>query len=439
MSPTSSEFRRTFAVVIVALVVACGVLFAVSATQGPKLSSSQADVAAGTLQQLRLVANQPVASVTPEQVSVEPAAPFTVDTSGAVIAVRFTRALDYATDYTVTVSGVRSPLREVTSTLTQTFSTGAPTLFYLKRDPAGDSIYRAGLHGADRTVVYTADGIQEFAVTGGALAVVTLDGVLSIVGSDGGVETVPLPAEGTISLLHASDSGSTLGFVLNSDDFVRTLFTIDLASGRELAPVLNLTGEPQHVLDWQFVPGTESLIAQDIDRSVTVVTPGQPPLPLGDYLTLSHVSADGAVLTASDAFGFVTLGVADLDEQRIEPSPVTGVRPFGGEVQALADGMLLQHVVVYNDSSARFDDYLVTDDGTSASIVFGRVGSPGSILSFQVSPNEQYVAIEIDPNVSTSVADGYSANPRPASVTTLIVAIATGSVISSFEGFDLSW
>ena len=103
MTPTSSDFRRSFALVVVGLVIACGVLFAVSAAQGPRLSSSQADVAAGALQQVRLVANQPVASVSVDQVTVTPAAPFTVDTNGKVIAVQFTRALAYGTDYTVTV------------------------------------------------------------------------------------------------------------------------------------------------------------------------------------------------------------------------------------------------------------------------------------------------------------------------------------------------
>jgi hypothetical protein len=452
MSRTSSDpFARTVAVLITVLVVLCGGLFALTALQGPRLSSVSADVAAGSPQQLRFVANQAVASVDIGQVRVEPAVPVAVAVSGKVITVQFTSPLHYGEHYTVTVDGVRSPAREQESTFTHEFSTAQPRLLVLQRDAAGDRIVEAGIGSAEKQTLYTGQRIEEFVAIGRSFALIeaTDDGsVLQVVtpGEDG-VETVPLPGVGTVSMLHASDSGRTLGFVFSSADTtrsdaaVRTLYTIDLSvGGRDLVAVQDLTGEPMHVLNWFFVPGGETLIAQSIERSVSRVDPAAEaaPLPLGQYLTISHVSADASTLTASDAFGFVEVDLASLAETRLEPSPLQGAQPYGGEVQALAESVL-QHVVVYNDSTQRFDDYLVVDDGLVSRIVYGRSGSPGSILSFRVSPNEQYAAVEIDPNVATSAPDGYRGNPRPNAVTTVIVELATGSVTASVPGLGLEW
>ena len=115
MSPTSSDvapapevgFRRLLGLVIAVLVVLCGGLFALTALQGPRLSSVSADVAAGAPQQLRFVANQAVASVAVDQVRVEPATPVTVAVSGKVITVQFSSQLHYGEHYTVAVDGVR--------------------------------------------------------------------------------------------------------------------------------------------------------------------------------------------------------------------------------------------------------------------------------------------------------------------------------------------
>ena len=89
MSPTSTEgrvrtdarFRRALALTVVALSALCLVFLGLGYLQGPKLSSAQVDadaVVAQAGQQLRLFANQAVAQVGADQVTVTPAVPFTV-------------------------------------------------------------------------------------------------------------------------------------------------------------------------------------------------------------------------------------------------------------------------------------------------------------------------------------------------------------------------
>jgi hypothetical protein len=162
-------------------------------------------------------------------------------------------------------------------------------------------------------------------------------------------------------------------------------------------------------------------------------------LPLGDYLTISHVSEDGSTVTASDLFGFSVLTIDDLLAERLPPALIDGEEPYPGEAQVLSDGSTLEAVFNYYAETNRFDSYLVRQDGATSTSLYGEKGSAAMILHFAVSPNEQYVAIELDPNTDTSQDDGYVGNSRPDSVTTVIVDIATGSLVTSFEGFALHW
>ena len=451
MSPISTErgYWRGIGITLVILLVLCGTLFAVGAAQGPKLSNVQLDVARASTQQVRLVANQSVATVAESQVKVSPAAPFTVDTTGNVIAIVFTSPLDYHARYSVTVSGVRSPARDTESKFETTFSTRDATVYYLDRGQDADRIYVSGIIPAEHRVVYQADTIMEFAVVGKVLAVVTRDAdridALSLVQLNSTiVEEIALPDDGWVTQVQASDSALTLGFVFTSvgdSDYVRTLFTVQLASGRELVPTMDLQGQPIHVMGWQFRPGTETLVVLDSSGALAVIDPSAPEaqLPLGDYLALSHISADGSTVTASDQFGFSTLTVDGLRADRLPPSLIDGKEPYLSEAQVLSDGSTIELVLIYFVDTGRFDSYLVRDDGTISTPIYGEKGSNAMILHFTVSPNEQFVAIEIDPNTTTSQDDGYIGNSRPDAVTTVVVDLATGSPVASFDGFALHW
>ena len=451
MSPTSTDrgFWRGVGITLTALLVLCGTLFALGTVQGPKLSNVQLDVARTSTQQVRLIANQAVAPVAESQVEVSPAAPFSVETTGNVIAVVFSQQLDYKTRYTVTVSGVRSPARDSASTFESTFRTADASVYYLERGDDADRIYTSGITPAERRLVYEADTIMEFAVVGKVLAVVTrnadrIDALSLVQIGTTIVEELVLPDDGWVTQVQASDSALTLGFVLTSigdNDYIRTLFTVQLASGRELVPTLDLRGEPLHVLDWRFRPGTESLVVLDSSRALAVIDPAAPEaqLPLGDYLTISHLSQDGTTVTASDQFGFSELTIDDLRTERLPPALIDGVEPYLGEAQVLGDGSTLEVVFNYYAETNRFDSYLIRQDGSTSVPLYGEKGSNAMVLQFTVSPNEQYVAIELDPNTDTSQDDGYIGNSRPTNVTLAIVEIATGALVAEFEGFAVHW
>src|SRR5690606_18160733 len=97
------------------------------------------------------------------------------------------------------------------------------------------------------------------------------------------------------------------------------------------------------------------------------------------------------------------------------------------------------HVFVSSADGGSHTEYLVVDDGATARPVFGSPDSLGNILSFSVSPNGQFAAVETNPNTRESVYDGFITNAKPVIVTTSIVGLATGEVVRSFPGFGVDW
>ena len=464
MSPTSSDptssdprsgsFRRLVTIVIVALVVLCGALFAVAAVQGPRLSSVVEDLGAAT-PQLRLTANQGVAPIDPDQVVIEPAVAFTVDTSASLITVSFPQGLAYATDYRLTIDGVHNPIRDTTAAFGHEFSTGSASVLYLDRAEPGsgeaDRVYSAGVGGGERSVVYSAERILEIARVGGLLAVSTATGEgtsdLHLVDLDSGAEeTVILPGDGLVSQLRSSASGQTLGFAFTEAGesldkrYLRSLFTIDLTRGRDLVEATALDGSPVHVLDWQFQPRGEGFLSLGVDRSLLRFdASGAPPTPLGEALTLGRITSDGSSVTLSDAFGFIELDLTTLEEQRLELSPVAGAAPFPSEIARLSDGRLLAHAVLYDEASGAFDDLILLDDGSAATELVGIGGDTSEVRSFTVTSNGQYAVLQVTPNVAAGRSDGYPVAPTPTTVTTVLVDLSTGGVVASFDGMNLLW
>lgn len=449
---SDARFRRALTVTVVALLVLCGGFLALGYAQGPKLSSAQVDTAAVVLQggqQLRLFANQAVAQVDADQVTIVPATEFTVSTSNDVIAVQFAERLRYDTHYRVQVSGVTSPSLAQHSTLQFDFSTASPESFYLDRGSPDDEIVKAGVSGSGRDVVYSAPGIQDFVRAGKALVVSAAgeDGAntLALVTEDGATEGIPLPEAGTIGQLDAATSSATVGFILvpaggdTVDD--AALYTIDLDAERVAAPVLGLDGSPLHVLQWFFVPGTANLVALTVERTLVYVdAESGTALPLGQFQSLLSVAPDGQSVVVTDAFGPLVVAIADGSQERLALSPLDGTDgadTFTGATELLSSGGRISKAVVVE--GGRYAVVLLLDDGTTSSILYRTVDDAGSIEDFSVSPNGQYVAVEVVPDQSVSTEDGYEVNGRSTSITTLIIEIDSGSQPRSVEGFDWRW
>ena len=456
-------FRRALAITVVALVVFVAGFAGLNYLQGPKLSSGSVDagrVVAQGGQQLRLFANQSIRTVAKKHVSVNPAVPFTVSTSGAVIAVQFTDRLRYGTKYSVRVSDVANAFQPRVSTFDYTFTTAPAEIYYLDRaDPAtgagqDDSIIRTGLSGNERTVVYSAPRIQQFVVFAQAIAVTTLadDGTssLSLVGlSSKLVEQIPLPGAGTIDELQGESNAGLLGFVFTSAgpaaarEFNSVLMRIDLSGAHTVAPVPDLAGTPLKALGWGFLGGSTSIIAQGEDQTVLLIDASKsaPPVPLGQYTELGRSSPDGKTIVVSDVFGKIAYSLADGTKTRIPSLPIAGASTYGGDVTLLGKDMArVQQVAVFDSATGgKFQSYLVFESGTTARVLYQTKDDAGSIEGFSISPNGQFVAVNVIPDYANSVSDGYPVDAQSTSIRTVFIDIASGAVVRSVEGSDESW
>ena len=456
-------FRRALAITVVALVLFVAGFAGLNYLQGPKLSSGSVDagrVVAQGGQQLRLFANQSIRTVAKKHVSVNPAVPFTVSTSGAVIAVQFTDRLRYGTKYSVRVSDVANAFQPRVSTFDYTFTTAPAEIYYLDRaDPAtgagqDDSIIRTGLSGNERTVVYSAPRIQQFVVFAQAIAVTTLadDGTssLSLVGlSSKLVEQIPLPGAGAIDELQGESNAGLLGFVFTSAgpaasrEFNSVLMRIDLSGAHTVAPVPDLAGTPLKALGWGFLGGSTSIIAQGEDQTVLLIDASKsaPPVPLGQYTELGRSSPDGKTIVVSDVFGKIAYSLADGTKTRIPSLPIAGASTYGGDVVLLGKDMArVQQVAVFDSATGgKFQSYLVYESGTTARILYQTKDDAGSIEGFSISPNGQFVAVNVIPDYANSVSDGYPVDAQSTSIRTVFIDIASGAVMRSVEGSDESW
>ncbi|MHC5795863.1 WD40 repeat domain-containing protein [Lacisediminihabitans sp. FW035] len=459
----AAPFRRALTITVVALVILVAGFAGLNYLQGPKLSSGSVDaerVVAQAGQQLRLFANQSIRDVARKHVSVSPAVPFTVSTTGAVIAVQFSDRLRYSTTYSVRVSDVANAFQPRVSTFDYSFTTAPAEVYYLDRaDPAAgggqdDSIIRTGLTGSERTVVYSAPRIQQFVVFAQAIAVTTLadDGTsaLSLVGiSSKLVEQIQLPGQGAVDELQGESAAGLLGFVFTSAgpavarQFDSVLMRVDLTGAHTVAPVPDLAGNPLAVLDWGFLGGSTSIVAQGSDQTVLLIdaTKTGPPVPLGQYTSLGRSSPDGRTIVVSDVFGTIAYSLADGKETRIPSLPIAGASTYGGDVVLLGKGTdRVQQVAVFDSATGgKFQSYLIYESGTTARVLYQTKDDAGSIEGFSISPNGQFVAVNVIPDYASSVSDGYPVDAQSTSISTVFIDIASGAVVRSVEGFDESW
>ena len=442
------RFRRALLVIVVILAAACAGFAVLGIVQGPRLSSLRVDEVAVTEQpgqQLRIFANQAIAQLDASQVTIDPAVPHSVAVSGDVIAITFERALRYDTEYTVRIDGVTSPYVSIQSTVTAEFTTAKVDAWLLARGVPDDVIVRTTLSG-DRAQQYVGTRIQSFAVLKDALAIATVDGdhlsTLSLTSLDGlHSEQLPLPAGTSLRGLAVNPAGTVLGFQLTSlvatsgaDEVAPdTLYLVDLEAGRTLVPVTGLDGAPLRALHWQFAPDGGILAVTNEGMLTRIGTDGTA-VPLGRVDGLGAIGPDGQHVVVSDSDG---VAVLDLVSGSRTPFAIDGLGervPILDTAELAGDGSVVLVAITANRSGVT-SELLVAGDG-DARVVFS---TDGSIAGFSVSPNGQYAAVALVPDVSVADSDGYGAEAMATTVQTVFVDLETGQEVARMSGFDLQW
>src|SRR5690606_15356604 len=167
---------------------------------------------------LILTANQRLGEIRPEQVTVEPEVPFTVDAAGRSIGIRFTVPLDDSTTYTVTVDGVVGAGGGPEADLATSLRTPPSRTLPLQRPPCGDDdkIFSADLSGERAKPVFQHPRIGDYRATADLIVVTVEDedgSRLLVMNRDGsGQRELTLPGDGYVSSVQVSDRGGLVGY-----------------------------------------------------------------------------------------------------------------------------------------------------------------------------------------------------------------------------------
>ncbi|MEU1973128.1 hypothetical protein ABZ477_15845 [Microbacterium sp. NPDC019599] len=452
-------FSLAFAGVVAALAVV-GVAGAAAMTaQGPRVTDVQVDPAAAAAAsgaRLIVTMSQALREVDPTQVTVTPATPFAVDTSGRSVGIRFANPLWDDTEYTVRIEDVESVGGGPATTIEQTFRTGAAELFLLQRGEDEDTIFRTDLTGEKAVPVFRHAHIEDFRATASHLVVsVRGEGDGSGGGSDafGPAELIvadldgtdqrslPLPGEGSITNLQSADRGELIGYTFTDDSLSAEggresiLFTLSLKQPDAEPEPLDVDGADSRVVQWRFVPDTDRVLFVGFDGTLWLSdTTGADAAALGTALTLDDVTASTAVVDRAD--GPVLLDLTDGTE-----APLVSADADYGQlraVQSVPGGGTLRLYAVLDDNGLPADSVVVFvgDDGTSN--IVQEVPASDALIRTCVSPSGRYASSVIAPDIVENSYDTYLL-PMPERSETHIVELATGEEVVALAGFDSSW
>lgn len=448
-------FVGSFAIVLGVLAAVALAGAAASNAQGPRATAVQVDPAAAVEAsgaRLIFTTNQALQKVDAAQVTVTPAAAFTVDTSGRSLGLRFTLPLHDDTDYTVRVDGVVGLGGGPAATVTHSFHTPALHMYLLQRTTSGDSVIRTDLAGSDPVPVFRNAHIEDFRATSSHLvmSVRTDDDKAQLIVTDldgANQRTLPLPGDGTIRDLQSADKGELIGYTFSDASLSATtgresaLFTASLKdSEADAAPTaVAVAGDEKRVSGWRFVPDTDSLLVLTYDGRLRLSgATGANATDLGTATTIDGIARGSSVAVIERADGMFTVDLTNgTQAPLVEPAGVTGARGMTTPMPGVNAGTLRPYSIVDAAGVSQGTTvYTVADNGTPTSIFT----TPGAdaVLQTCASPSGRYAAVLVAPDIVSNTYDTDDL-PMPAKVVTHIIDLTDQKDVATITGFDISW
>ncbi|MCG7418293.1 MULTISPECIES: hypothetical protein [Microbacterium] len=445
-------FVLAFAAVLGVLLLVGGVGGVVSVAQGPRVTDVQVDpdaAVAASGARVILTTTQSLEDVDPAQVEVEPATPFTVDTSGRSVGIRFTLPLRDDSDYRVTVRDVRGLGAGPGATLTETFRTPPLQAFLMQRGTAdGDTIFRTDLRGEAGLPVFTHEHIEDYRATANHLVVSVREGDRArviVTDLDGqNARDIALPGPGFVSNLQSADRGERVGFTFSDATLGAAggreskLFTA--SAGDDAPPVeVGLNGGDVRVADWRFVPDTDSMLVLTFDsRLLLTDAEGGNAAPLGSALSIDGIARGSAVAIVERLEGIREINLTDGSEEALE-EPVNPPGMAGRATPVPGEGAGTIRSFADIDAGGAYRATTIGHVDTEGAVrPLLEVPGTDTVLQTCVSPSGRYAAVLIAPQAIDNPFDRYQL-PLPGRLQTHLVEIDTGQELAALQGFDLSW
>ncbi|MGM1018592.1 MAG: hypothetical protein ACQEW8_13745 [Actinomycetota bacterium] len=446
-----SPFVRTMVAVVGVLAVVSGALAGASLLQGPRLSEVQVDPAQAievSGSRMILTANQPLTEIDPEQVTVEPEVPFTVDAAGRGIGVRFTVPLDDETEYTVRVTDVTGVGSGRVGDLETSFTTPAAEIYLLQRSAEGDdAIFRTDLTGEQAVPVFTHPRINDYRATATQLVVAVEEDDRSsilVMNRDGTDEReLTLPGDGYIRGIQVSERGGLVGYSYSDRELSDTsgrasVLVTQSLNGDDEPRIVEVGGEEASIGEWQFVPDSAAVLFIDFEGALALedVTTDAGVQSLGIASTIRGISRGTytAIVERIDG-SVVELNLADGSEEPLAASEpdygtATTITPFPGGT--------LRHVVARDAEGFPTGQAVIRVDDDGAATPLLEVTGNDAIMQACPSPSGQYAAVVVAPDLVENIRDDMTL-PLPQTLNTHLIDVESGDELVALAGFDISW
>lgn len=468
----AGRFRRSLAIAIATLVVLVGVLAVLGAVAPPRLTGSTINAAAATErpgQRLAMTLSQPVA-VEGAALTVTPRADAELVIDGTTATVRFSGMLDYATDYTVRIEGLRGTATGATGAVETSFSTPDPGAVTLLRGVDGepDRVVRSPIDGAEAQTIAEADSITGLAVAGSPGA----GDQAAVAGQAGTAQTVAVsfddgdgahvrilvpgaapvdahgPYEASIRALRGTEAG-LFGWIISRGvdgerEYVNTLVVYDLGGESAATNVpVEITGPggaPLLAVDWAWVPGSTSIVVQDQDGFTWLAdSTGREPTLLGTQGTLRDFVPGTTMVLTEDGPDLLLTDLATGESSPFglrRPAADPDVVPGESAVIAVDAAAWIVHRLDRTRTPSLVGSSIVRTDERGDTVLFETPGESSIILDLCVSPNGQFIAATVAATASADAGATAAAAPRP---TTVLIDARTGGTSRSVPGESITW
>jgi hypothetical protein len=445
-------FAASFAIVVAVLAVLGVAGAAASVAQGPRVTEVQVDPAAAVAasgSRLIVTTTQSLAEVTESQVTVTPATPFTVDTSGRSVGVRFALPLWDDTEYTVEIAEVESVSGGPAASISETFRTPPAQIELLQRGAEdGDTIFRTDLSGENAVPVFTHPHIEDYRATSAHLvmSVRTEDEQPALImtdldGSD--PRELPLPGDGFVSNLQSADRGELIGYTFSDAEISADggresmLFTVSLNDPDAPAEAVEVEGADARVAEWRFVPGTDSILLLSFDGSLLLTgSGGEGATALGSALSIEGIARGSSDAVIQRIENMATVDLADAGEEPL----VAPDTELGGvsTVTPLPDGSTIRTAAVLDADgpTGRTSVSLVASDGVTRLLT--EIAERDAVVQVCVSPSARYAAVTVAPDAIDNPYDTYQL-PLPERTETRILELDDGEPVVALTGSSISW
>jgi hypothetical protein len=392
--------------------------------------------------------NQQVELVQKSQIGISPMVDYTTRTEGDMVTIDFSEPLKSDTEYRIKIQDVTSKINGDRTTVDRVFKTSRLQVAYIQRGNVSsdlgyvdvkmpDRVVLASIDGTLATEIFQADKIDQIVAVGDRLAATTVDEdsthQVVLIDKSGNHEQLVLPMNSRLSDLKASKDGSILGFRFADNPSTNPKLAVyNLLEDSFFYP-LSAGGEEFSVVDWALSNDGSVLALQDDDSNVWLsnMSVEEPLVYVGKYTLINGFSGDSRSLLLSNERSTSVYKLQDGTTEKLEIEDAESypeIRAFEG-----SDGYFVQRIA-YIDAE---DEFLSTlskaESGAEEKILLRSNTLTTTVLGYILSPNDQYVAVELS-DMTSALFDDYPTLRRPTNTIIRMIDTFSGDDIAEIRG-----